>query len=169
MVDGTALADVFDFEVGGDAAVGYAGFGLVEGDFGKAGFGGDDVADPSEIFLVVGLDGDAAGGDEGVGGGADEIGLEEAAFVVAFFGPRVGVVNVENPEGFGGQMVDDQVAGVGAHEADVGHAPADHAVGGVAVVFVGPFDAEEVAVGILAGPGEQEAALTGADLHFDGG
>ncbi len=52
--------------------------------------------------------------------------------------------------------------------ADVFQFPASDSVDGVFVVLVGPFDSEEIDVGLVGGLCEEEGALSGADLDMDG-
>ena len=69
-VDGAALAEVFDLEVGVHAAVDGAGSGVVEGGRFEVGMGREQGLDLSEVGLMIGLDGPAGAGGEGADGGA---------------------------------------------------------------------------------------------------
>lgn len=118
---------------------------------------------------MIRFDSESAAGEETACGGIDEWWLKEASLVVAFFGPGVGVIDVKRGEGIARALGADEMRGVGADHADVGDVPASEAVCGEPEEFVGPLDAEEVAVGMVLSTSEKEGGLTGSDFDFDGG
>ena len=70
--------------------------------------------------------------------------------------------------GFIAQVLGDEQGGVGPDYADIGYAPSTDAVHGVAIVFVGPLDAEEVYAGVGFGLVDQERSFAGSDFDMDG-
>ncbi len=99
-----------------------------------------------EIPSVVGSDSDSTSG----GKAAEEVfeicGGNEASFVVTFFRPGVGEIDVETIDGIIWDKINYEVHGVGADDSDVFKSPSADAVNGVAIVFSSPFDAEEIDV-----------------------
>src|SRR5690606_12902862 len=95
LVDRAAFAEVFDFEIGGDAALHDAGLRNVEGRLHQPGLGPEDSLDMLEVLGVVGLDGNPSAGRQGGAGRLDEGGLNESPAVVALLGPGVRVVDVQ--------------------------------------------------------------------------
>ena len=69
---------------------------------------------------------------------------KEAPFVVASFRPGVGEIDVEAVYGVVRDRTGQEGGGIGADNPDVCEVPSADAVNGVAVVFAGPFDAEEI-------------------------
>ena len=98
-----------------------------------------------------------------VGGG------DESSFVVSFFWPGVWEIDVEAIDGFVGDEVGYEVGGVGSDEAYVCQVPSANTVDGVAVVFVSPFDTEEIVVGVCFGLVEEEGPFSGADFDVECG
>lgn len=109
-----------------------------------------------------------AGGDQGLDGGGNELGVEQPAFMMAFLGPRVGEIDVQSLNALGSSVANDEILGIAAKHADIRQGPTTGAVGGVLVVFVGPFDAQVVYLGVGPGCVYEEGALTRANLDFDG-
>ena len=94
-------------------------------------------------------------------------GADEASFVMAFFGLWVGEIDVEEVNGVIVNKIGQEDSGIGADNPNVRQAPSADAIHGVAVVFAGPFDAEEIIVRLYPGLVEQEGAFAGADLDVD--
>ena len=94
-------------------------------------------------------------------------GGNEASFVVAFFWPGVGEIDVETFDGIIGDEIDYKVHCVGADYADIFQSPSSDAVNGVAIVFAGPFDAEEIDVRLGLGLVEEESGFAGTDFDVD--
>lgn len=114
---------------------------------------------------MVSSDSYAAGGSEasqelvGVGG------VEETSFVVPLFRPGVWEIDVETIRAFVRQEVGYKGGGVGPDYAYIGQAPSANAVDRVAVIFVGPLDAEEIGLGVGLSLVEKEGGP--ADADFD--
>ena len=164
-----AFVAVFAFEVGADEFAVAGGVGAFE----RSSF--EDVLDllgvflhPLEVVVVVGGEADFAAVFEDAVEFAEERGLDAAAFVVSFFWPGVGEVDVDASEAVVGDEVSDKGGGVGPKQLDVGELMPADAVGGVAPVGFGPFDAEEVDVGFEAGLLDEEGAFARADFEVHG-
>ena len=114
----------------------------------KVGFRGKHRFYLLEIFREVGGDADKAPGFEaayelvGIGG------VDETPFVVAFFGPGVGEVNVEAIYGRIGDTLGDIGGGIGANYPDVGQIPPANPVNGETVKFPCPFNPDKIGVGL---------------------
>jgi len=145
-----------------DSAVGF----VDEIDLLQVGAWQNDFLHVLEITRVVGLDRQARVGFHDAQGSVHKFRLNQAAFVVAFFGPRVGMVDVQCVDTRVGDLMDHEVTTVAAHHAHVGKAPARHTVGGILVVFVGPFDADEVQLRMFLGPPYKKGALMAADFQL---
>src|SRR5450631_4131358 len=74
----------------------------------EGGLGGEHLFDDGEVVRVIRGDAEEAARLECPGGGGRERGVEEAALVMAFLGPRVGKVDVQDDEGGGEQALFDE-------------------------------------------------------------
>ena len=92
----------------------------------------------------------------------------EASFVVSFFWPRVGEINMETFYGIIRDEIDYEMHGIGADYSYVFQFPSTDAVNGVAIVFSSPFDAEEIDVRLGPGLVDKEGGFARADLNVDG-
>lgn len=116
--------------------------------FQLAGFGGKHRFHLFEVFREVGGDADRAGWFEaayelvGIGG------VDETPFVVAFFRPGVGVINVKVIDGGIGDAFGDIGDGIGANYPDVGEIPPANPVNGETVKFACPFNSDKIGVGL---------------------
>ena len=72
------------------------------------------------------------------------LGIDETSFVVSLFWPRVGEVDVEAIDGIIWDKFGYKVCGIGANNTNVFYFPSAYAVDGVAVIFIGPLDTEEI-------------------------
>lgn len=97
------------------------------------GEGSKDVLDLLKITFVVGSDSDLAMGFEGAEKLFNVFGADEAAFVVFFFRPGVGEIDVVEIDAGVGEEIGDECYGVGSYETDVAEAAAACAVNGIAV------------------------------------
>ncbi len=92
---------------------------------------------------------------------------DETSFVVTFFRPGIGKVNMETIYGILGNKIGQKNSGIGADYPHVCQAPSADTVNCVAVVFTGPFDTEE----IVTRPGacliKQEGPFAGTDFDMD--
>ncbi len=88
--------------------------------------------------------------------------------MVSFFWPGVWEIDVEAIDRFVGDEVGYELCGVGVYDAYVCQVPSANTVDGVAVVFVSPFDTEEIVVWVGFALVEQEGSFSGADFDMDG-
>jgi len=128
----------------------------------------NDLTDPLEVPGMIRLDVPSPVGFEYAGDRGGKIVLNESPFVVPFFGPRIGVIEMQYVQARVGQMVLYEPAGVGPHDADIFNAAAGHSVSGEFVELVGPLDSEQAGVGIHTGPSQQKPSLSAADLELEG-
>lgn len=116
-----------------------------------------DFLDLLEIVGMVSGDSDSARGDKA----AEELfeiwGVKKASFVMAFFRPGVGEIDVETFYGTIRYKIDYEMCSVGANYSDIFHRPSPDAVDGVAIVFSCPLDAEEIDLRLGLGLVEQES------------
>ena len=117
---------------------------------------------------MVGSDSDSACGDKEAEEMLEIGGGDEASFVVTFFRPGVGEIDVETFDGIIGDEIDYKVHGVGADYADIFQSPSADAVDGVAIVFSSPLDAEEIDVRLGPGLVDKEGGFAGTDFDVDG-
>ncbi len=87
---------------------------------------------------------------------------------MAFFGPWVGEIDVETVHRIIWYKIGQKLCGVGADYPHVAQTPSTNAVDGIAVVFIGPFDAEEINLRVGLGVVEQEGCSAGADFDVHG-
>jgi len=95
-------------------------------------------------------------------------GVDEAPFVVAFFGPGVGEINVEAIDGGIGDAFGDIGDGIGANYPDVGQVPPANPVNGKAVKFPCPFNPDKIGVGLRFCLVYQKCPPARANLDMDG-
>ena len=112
-----------------------------------------------KVLGVIGLHGPPAAGDQAGGCRVDERFLEEAALVVATFGPGVGVVNVQRQQRVARAFGADEVTSIGPQDADIPQVPTLHAVDRETIKLVGPFDAEKIALRIGLCPPQKNPPL----------
>ncbi len=141
--------EVFAFEVRADPFADLSAGGRQEIDLLKTvGTGGEDGFYLLEIFREISGDTDCPPWLQG----ADKLGgigiVEETAFMVTFFGPWVGEINVEAIDGGIGDTLDDKPGGIGADYTDVSQIPAANTVNGKTVISACPFNPDEVGVGL---------------------
>jgi hypothetical protein len=167
-MDGSTLLSPFAFKVGQVIKV-MAGslefehrHGVQERFLGRQ--GGDEL----EVFQDIRHHVQAAAGGQGTGTLAQEVGGEEAAFVVPFLPPGIGIIDVDGLKGARGHIVLQERSGVGMHQPDVRQAAFGNAISGKELVFPGNLDAQEVAQRTSRRRGYKEKALAKADFHLDG-
>jgi len=88
--------------------------------------------------------------------------------VVSFLRPGVREVDVEAFDGGVGDGFGEELRGIGPDYSHVCECPSADAVDGVAVVFSGTFDAEEVEVRAGFGLVQEEGSLPGSNLDVEG-
>jgi len=88
--------------------------------------------------------------------------------VVPSFRPGVREVNVKTIDGVVGDGFGEELGGICSDYPYVFETPSAYAVDGVAVVFSGAFDAEEVKVRVGFGLVQEEGGLTGPDFDVEG-
>jgi hypothetical protein len=66
---------------------------------------------------------------------------DEASFVMSFFRPGVGEIDMETIDGKIGNKFANKSGGIGAEHPDVFEVPSAEPIDGVAVISAGPFDA----------------------------
>jgi hypothetical protein len=149
---------VFSFEVRADPFADFSALRLADLSAGvgqeinllKAiSFRGKDLLHLLEVIGVVGGDADSTRGFQA----SDKLvaigGAEEASFVVAFFGPGVGEVNVEAIDGGVGDALGNIGDGIGANYPDVSQIPSPNPVNGKTVKFACPFNPDKIGVGLV--------------------
>jgi hypothetical protein len=103
-----------------------------------------------EVFRKVGGDADGTpwfeASDELAGIGI----VEETAFVVTFFGPGVGEINMEAINGGIGDTLDDKSGGISADYTDVSQIPSANTVNGETVISACPFNPDKVGIGLAS-------------------
>ena len=92
---------------------------------------------------------------------------KEASFVVAFFWPRVGEIDVEAVHGIVRYEISQKDRSIGADNPNVFQSPSADTVNGISIVFTRPFDTEEVLIGQGFGLVEQESGLADADFDMN--
>ena len=85
---------------------------------------------------------------------------------MAFLGPRVGKVNVQALNALLGKVVDNEIPGITTEHANIWQIPSAGPVGGIFIVFVGPFDAKVIGPGIRTSGINQKSTLAGAYLQL---
>ena len=111
---------------------------------------------------------EAAIGDEDTLDEREKRGLDQAAFVVAGFGPGVGEVDVQDGDARIGDEFGEKEIGLGADGAGVDAVVAAQAIRGVTPEPAGPFDAEEVGIRARLGLVEKKSPFADADFDFNG-
>lgn len=87
---------------------------------------------------------DEAGGLEAAEHLSGVCGVDESPFVVAFFRPGVGEIDMEAIDGIVGDKAGQKVGGVGAEKADIIERPSANTVDGIAIISGCPFDSEKI-------------------------
>ena len=106
---------------------------------------------------------DQTGADEFVESGSDE-----AAFVMAFFGPRVGEEEVEGLDAFFGEHPGEGKGCFEAQDAHILEVVEDCFLVDGAYAVELSFNAEELGLGMVSGVGYEEAAFAATDVDLDG-
>jgi len=136
---------------------------------GEAGFVASDSQHLAEVLGVVGFEEEFAAGLERFAEIGGEGGVEEAARVVAAFGPGIREQEVGGPDRGGAEEVTDGVGRFEPEDPDVGQGGACGSTAGFPDAAEQAFDAEEVALGELRGAREEERAFPRTEIDFDRG
>ena len=168
-MEGAVFSAVFSFEVGAYDFAFVCGFWSVEV------CGGEEVADlgdvllyPLPVVIVVGYYANFALWFEDAVELFEVLGIDGAAFVVSFFWPGVGEVDVEDGADLVGEVVADELGCIGAEDSYMLKVVSADAVGGVAEELARPFYAEVIDVGLGGGLLDEEGSFAGADFYVEG-
>jgi len=93
---------------------------------------------------------------------------QETSFMMTFFRPGIGKINVEAVHRIIRHKVGYKDGGVRANDAHIGQTPSADAVNRVTVILAGPFDAEVIVRRFGFGLVEKERSFAGADFDMDG-
>ena len=148
------------FEVGLGVGEGVGG----PGEAFEGGAGGEVFDGVLEVFFVVGLEEELAGAgfEDAFEAGEEFLAIDEAVFVVAFFGPGVGAEEVEAGDAGGGEQPGDGVGAFEAHDFGVGAVGGEGFAGGFFDTAFEALNGEEVAFGMDGGDGGGEGAVAAA-------
>lgn len=165
LVDGFALGEPVFFEVGLGVGEGVGG----PGEAFEGGAGGEVFDGVLEVFFVVGFEEELAGaGFEDAFEASEEfLAVDEAVFVVAFFGPGVGAEEVEAGDAGGGEEPGNGVGAFEAHDFGIGAMGGEDFAGGFFDPAFEALDGEEVAFGMEGGDGGCESSVAAAEVNFE--
>ena len=166
LVDGFALGEPVFFEVGLGVGEGVGG----PGEAFEGGAGGEVFDGVLEVFFVVGFEEELAGAgfEDAFEAGEEFLAIDEAVFVVAFFGPGVGAEEVEAGDAGGGEEPGDGVGAFEAHDFGIGAVGGEGFAGGFFDTAFEALDGEEVAFGMDGGDGGGEGAVAAAEVDLEG-
>jgi hypothetical protein len=75
---------------------------------------------------------------------------EKPPFMMSFFGPWIRKVNMKAIYGLVREIIVHQLSGIGPNQSDITQTPASHAIHGITIIFIGPFDTQIIYIRIGA-------------------
>jgi hypothetical protein len=121
-----------------------------------------------EIFGMVGGDSYLATGFQAAEKILQISRTEKASFVVSFFRPGVGKINMEKIHGCFSDKIGKKNSGIGSNYSDILQAPSSDAIHGVTIVFACPFDAEKIIIRQSFGLVKKEGSFACTYLYVYG-